>query len=54
MAATPNLGGMARAGYLLAGVALAAWGVYGTEASWARILSLTGGGVLIVEGLIGF
>jgi hypothetical protein len=54
MPAMPNLGGMARGGYVLAGVALAAWGLFGTEAGWARFLCLTGGGVLIVEGLIGF
>ncbi len=54
MAALPNLRGMSRAGYVLAGVCLAGWGVFGAEAVWARVLSAVGGGILIVEGLIGF
>jgi hypothetical protein len=54
MAALPNLGGKARAGYVLAGVGLASWGLFGAEAGWARILSAVAGGVLMVEGLIGF
>ncbi len=54
MALMPNLGGMTRAGYVVAGVALAAWGLFGANAAWARIPSLVIGGALIVEGLIGF
>ncbi len=54
MAGLPNLGGKARGGYVLTGVGLAAWGLFGAEAGWARILSAVAGGVLIVEGLIGF
>jgi len=54
MAALPNLGGKARAGYVFAGVVLASWGFFGAEAGWTRILSAVAGGVLIVEGLIGF
>ncbi|HEX2712236.1 MAG TPA: hypothetical protein VHM88_08440 [Candidatus Acidoferrales bacterium] len=54
MAAIPNLGAMARVGYVLAGVALACWGVFGADATWARILCGVLGGVLIVEGIIGF
>ena len=49
MAAVPNLRGMSRAGYVLAG-----WGLFGAQAAWARVLSAVAGGVLIVEGLIGF
>ncbi len=54
MAALPNLGGKARAGYVLTGVVLASWGFFGAEAGWTRILSAVAGGALIVEGLIGF
>ena len=53
MGVAPNLAGKWRAGYLLAGVALAAWGLFGAVAAWARIASLVGGGILTVEGLIG-
>jgi len=54
MAATPNLRGMARAGYLAAGAGLALWGVFGASAGWAQILWLVIGGAVTVEGLIGF
>lgn len=54
MAALPNLSGMARTEYVLAGAALAAWGLFGADAGWAKIAFLVAGGVLIVEGLIGF
>ncbi len=53
MAAVPNLRGMSRAGYVLAGVCLAGWALFGAQATWARVLSAVAGGVLIVEGLIG-
>ena len=53
MTVVPNLAGKWRAGYLLAGLALAAWGLFGAVAAWARIAWLVGGGILIVEGLIG-
>ncbi len=54
MAAVPNLSGNMRAGYVLVGVGLAAWGLFGADAVWARVLLLVAGGALIVEGLIGF
>ena len=54
VAVVPNLGGMARVGYVLAGVALAGWGLFGANAVWVKILSLALGGALIVEGLVGF
>lgn len=53
MAAIPNLGAMARVGYVLAGVALAWWGLFSADAAWARILCAVLGGVLVVEGVIG-
>ena len=54
MAVVPNLGGVTRAVYVLLGVALAAWGLFGAEADWARITWAVIGGALIVEGVIGF
>jgi fatty acid desaturase len=54
MAALPNLGGMSRAGYVVAGIALAAWGLFGANAGWVEVLWLVVGGTLIVEGVIGF
>ncbi len=54
MAVIPNLGGTSRAGYVIAGAILAAWGLFGANAAWTIILSLVLGGALIVEGLIGF
>ncbi len=54
MAAQPNIGGIWRASYVLGGIALALWGLFGAEATWARIVSLVFGGALLVEGGIGF
>lgn len=54
MAVAPNLLGLWRAGYVAAGVVLAAWGLFGVSASWAMIGLLVLAGALIVEGLIGF
>src|SRR5713101_2396291 len=54
MTVVPNLAGKWRAGYLLTGMALAAWGLFGAVAARSRIAWLVGGGTLIVEGLIGF
>ncbi len=54
MTAVPNLSGMSRTGYVLAGVGLTSWGLFGVDAGWAKLLLLLIGGALIVEGLIGF
>ncbi len=54
MAVVPNLFGLRRAGYVAAGVVLAAWGLFGVSASWPMIGLLVLAGALIVEGLIGF
>ncbi len=54
MAAQSNIGGIWRTSYVLAGIALALWGLFGAEAAWARIVSLVFGGALLVEGVIGF
>ena len=54
MTVRANLGGTGRTAYVLIGVSLAAWGLWGAEATVWRILVLAAGGALIVFGLIGF
>ncbi len=54
MAAEPNIGAARRAIYVLGGVAVALWGVFGADAGWAKLLALFAGGALVVEGLIGY
>jgi len=54
MTAAPNLAGTTRAGYIAVGLGLAAWGLFGADAAWARVSWAALGGVLIVQGLIGF
>jgi len=54
MTTTPNLSGIARAGYVVAGIILSAWGIWGASVGWAQIVWLVIGGALIVEGAIGF
>ncbi len=54
MALLPNLNGKLRAAYLIVGIAFACWGLYGADASWARITWLAVGGLLVVFGVIGY
>jgi ABC-type transport system involved in multi-copper enzyme maturation permease subunit len=54
IAAQPNIGGMWRASYVIAGAALTLWGLFGAVAAWARIAALVIGGALLIEGVIGF
>jgi len=54
MAATPNVGGMGRALYVVLGAGVALYGVFGAEAAWLRLSSLVLGGLLVLEGLIGY
>ena len=54
MPVQPNMGGKVRAGYVLAGLGLAAWGFFGVEAAWLRYAMPIGGAILVIEGLIGY
>jgi hypothetical protein len=54
MAAEPNATGMARLLYLVAGAAIASWGIWGADPGWTRWAWLIFGGILIVLGLIGY
>ena len=54
MAARPNIAGMARLVYVVAGVGLVAWGLWGVAGGWQRWAWLTVGGAIEVCGLIGY
>ena len=54
MPAAANMNGIARAFWVLLGIALALWGAYGADAAWSRILLLALGAYLLIEGFIGF
>lgn len=54
MAATSNLGFPARGAYILAGLGIALWGLYGADAAWARIFWLVLGSAVLLEGVIGY
>jgi len=54
MAAEPNIVGMARLLYLVAGAGLACWGLWGADQGWTQWSWLALGGALLVLGLIGY
>jgi Protein of unknown function (DUF2892) len=54
MAAEPNIAGMARLLYLVAGAALASWGLWGADQGWTQWAWLASGGTILVLGLIGY
>ena len=54
MAAEPNVAGMARLSYLVAGAAAASWGLWGADQGWTQWTWLALGGTLLVLGLIGY
>jgi hypothetical protein len=54
MAAEPNVAGTARLLYIVAGAAVASWGLWGAGQGWTRWTWLALGGVLLVLGLIGY
>jgi Inner membrane protein YgaP-like, transmembrane domain len=54
MAAEPNITGMARLLYIVAGVGVASWGLWGAAPGWTQVTWLVLGGVVLVLGLIGF
>jgi hypothetical protein len=54
MAAEPNIVGMARLLYIVAGVGLASWGLWGADPGWTQWTWLALGGVVLVLGLVGF
>jgi hypothetical protein len=54
MPAEPNVSGMARLLHVVAGIAVASWGLWGAAQGWTQWAWLTIGGVLLVLGLIGY
>lgn len=54
MPAEPSVTGMARLLYLVAGAAVASWGLWGADQGWTQWAWLIMGGVLLVLGLIGY
>ena len=54
MAAEPNVAGMARLLYLVAGAAVASWGLWGADQGWTQWSWLVLGGALLVLGVIGY
>jgi hypothetical protein len=54
MAAEPNIAGVARLLYLVAGAAVASWGLWGAQQGWMQWAWLALGGALSVLGLIGY
>jgi Protein of unknown function (DUF2892) len=54
MAAEPNIAGMARLLYLVAGVAVASWGLWGADQGWTQWAWLALAGTLLVLGVIGY
>ena len=54
MAAQPNVAGTARISYIVAGTAIAGWGLWGAAAGWTQWFWLVLGGISIVLGIIGY
>jgi hypothetical protein len=54
MAAEANIAGMARLLYVVAGVGLASWGLWGADQGWTQWAWLALGGAILVLGVIGY
>jgi hypothetical protein len=54
MAAHPNVAGVARLAYVIAGVGAASWGLWGADQGWTQWAWLELGGVALVLGIIGY
>ena len=54
MAAGTNLSGGLRFSYVAVGLALIAWGLYGTDGGWMRMVLSILGALLLLFGLIAF
>jgi hypothetical protein len=54
MAAEPNVAGMARLLYVVAGAGMASWGLWGADQGWTQWTWLALGGALLVFGMIGY
>jgi len=54
MAAEPNIRGMARLLYAVAGAAFASWGLWGADQGWTQWVWLVLGGTILILGAIGY
>jgi len=54
MPVEPNVAGLARILYVLFGIALASWGLWGADQGWTQWTWLALGGLLLVLGIIGY
>lgn len=54
MPAVPNVSGIARLSYVVAGAAIASWGLWGADPGWTQWTWLALGGLFLVLGLIGY
>jgi hypothetical protein len=54
MAAEPNIVGMARLLYIVAGLGVASWGLWGADPGWTQWTWLAVGAFVLVLGIIGF
>jgi hypothetical protein len=54
MAAEPNIRGISRLLYLVAGAGVVSWGLWGADQGWTQWVWLTIGGVILILGTIGY
>ena len=54
MAAEPNVAGIARLLHVVAGAAVASWGLWGADHGWTQWSWIAMGGALLVLGVIGY
>jgi hypothetical protein len=54
MNAQPNLSGLPRAGYVVAGVLLVGWGLFYADPGSGRLIASIVGVIVLIEGLIGY
>lgn len=54
MPAEPNVAGIARLSYIVGGIAVASWGLWGADPGWTQWSWLLLGGALLVLGVIGY
>ncbi len=54
MPAQPNLTGLIRLLYIVVGLLLIAWGFFWTQRGWWHYLAPVLGGIVLIEGLIGY